>query len=89
MQPTGRRLATPELEDGAFLINKQPVTIENGLSYQLTDNFKALLYGEDVDNINNYDNLVNYLNFTSEAERTRGSVGSASNSYSVGPWIKA
>ena len=57
------------------MLNNKPVTIENdnirlkisNTSYPFTDNFKALLYGEDVKNIDNYDDLVNYLNFTSEA----------------------
>ena len=48
-----------QLEDGTFLLNKQPVTIENDTirlsasdtSYPFTNNIKALLYGEDVNNI--------------------------------------
>ena len=58
-----------------FLLNKQPVTIENDTirlsasnrSYPLTNNFKALLYGEDVNNINNNDDSYNYLNFIKES----------------------
>ena len=64
-----------QLKDGTFLFNKQPVTIENdtirlsvsNTSYPFTNNFKALLYGEDVKNIDNYDDLFNYLNFTKES----------------------
>ena len=60
-----------QLKDGTFLLNKQPVTIENdtirlsvsNTSYPFTNNFKALLYGEDVKNINSDNDLVNYLNF--------------------------
>ena len=45
-----------QLEGGTFLLNKQPVTIENdtirlstsNTSYPFTNNFIALLYGEDV-----------------------------------------
>ena len=64
-----------QLKDGTFLLNNKPVTIENGnirlsvssTSYPFTNNFKALLYGEDVNNIDNFNDLYNYLNFTSEA----------------------
>ena len=64
-----------QLEDGTFLLNKQPVTIENdtirlsvsNTRYPFTKNFKALLYGENVNNIDNYDDLYNYLNFTKES----------------------
>ena len=57
------------------MLNKQPVTIENdtirlsasNASYPLTNNFKALLYEEDVNNIDNYDDLNNYLNFIKES----------------------
>ena len=57
------------------MLNKQPVTIENdtfrlsasNTSYPFTNNFKALLYGEDVNNIDNYDDLNNYLNFIKES----------------------
>ena len=64
-----------QLEDGTFLLNKQPVTIENdkirlstsNRSYPFTNNFKALLYGEDVNNIDNYDDLNSYLNFIKES----------------------
>ena len=57
------------------MLNKQPVTIENdtirlsasNTSYPFTNNFKALLYGEDVNFIDNYDDLNNYLNFTKES----------------------
>ena len=60
-----------QLEDGAFLLNKQPVTIENdtirlstsNTSYPFANNFKALLYGEDVNNIDSYGDLNSYLNF--------------------------
>ena len=61
------------------MFNNKPVTIENDIiklkasntSYPLTNNFKALLYGEDVNKIDNYDDLVNYLNFTSEAKSSQ------------------
>ena len=61
------------------MLNNQPVTIESdtirlsasNTSYPFTNNFKALLYGEDVKNIDNYDDLVNYLNFTSEARSSQ------------------
>ena len=64
-----------QLEDDTFLPNKQPVTIENdtirlstsNTSYPFTNNFKALLYGEDVNNIDNYDDLKNYFSFTKES----------------------
>ena len=64
-----------QLKDGTFLLNKQPVTIENdtirlsasNTSYPFTNNFKALLYGENVNNIDNYDDLCNYLNFIKES----------------------
>ena len=64
-----------QLKDGTFLLNKQPVTIENdtirlsasNTSYPFTNNFKALLYGEDAKNIDNYDDLYNYLNFIKES----------------------
>ena len=64
-----------QLKDGTFLLNKQPVTIENdtirlsasNTSYPFTNNFKALLYGEDVNNIDNYDDLNSYLNFIKES----------------------
>ena len=36
-------------------------------SYPFTNNFKALLYGEDVNNIDNYDDLNSYLNFIKES----------------------
>ena len=57
------------------MLNKQPLTIENdtirlsvsNTSYLFTNNFKALLYGEDVKNIDNYGDLYNYLNFTKES----------------------
>ena len=57
------------------MLNKQPVTIENdtirlsvsNTSYPFTNNFKALLYGEDVNNIDNYDDLNSYLNFIKES----------------------
>ena len=57
------------------MFNKQPVTIENdtirlsvsNTSYPFTNNFKALLYGEDVNNIDNYDDLNSYLNFIKES----------------------
>ena len=62
-------------EDGTFFLNEQPVTIENytirlsvsNTSYPFKNNFKALLYGEDVNNIDNYDDLYNYLNFIKES----------------------
>ena len=64
-----------QLEDRTILLNKQPVTIENGTirlstsnrSHPFTNNFKALLYGEDVHNIDNNDDLNNYLNFIKES----------------------
>ena len=64
-----------QLEDGTFLLNNKPVTIENDTvrlsasnrSYPFTNNFKALLYGEDVNNIDNYDYLKNYFSFTKES----------------------
>ena len=34
---------------------------------RFTNNFKALLYGEDVNNIDNYDDLNSYLNFIKES----------------------
>ena len=36
-------------------------------SYPFANNFKALLFGEDVNNIDNYDDLNSYLNFTKES----------------------
>ena len=64
-----------QLEDGTFLLNKQLVTIKNdtirlsanNTSYPFTNNFKALLYGEDVNNIDNYDDLNSYLNIIKES----------------------
>ena len=61
------------------MLNKQPVTIENdtirlsvsNTSYPFTNNFKALPYGKDVNNIENYDDLNNYLNFTKESESSQ------------------
>ena len=57
------------------MLNKQPVTIENdtirlsrsNTSYPFTKNFNALLYGEDINNIDNNDDLYNYLNFVKES----------------------
>ena len=57
------------------MLNKQPVTIGNdtirlsasNTSYPFTNNFKALLYGEDVNNIDNNDDSNNYLNFIKES----------------------
>ena len=64
-----------------FCLIIQPVTIENdtirlsvsNTSYPLTNNFKALLYGEDVKKIDNYDDLFNYLNFTKESVSSKSS----------------
>ena len=64
-----------QLEDGTFWLNNKPVTIENdtirlstsNTSYPFTNNFKALLYGEYVNNIDNNDDLHNYLNFIKES----------------------
>ena len=39
----------------------------SNISYPFTYNFKALVYGEDVNNIDNYDDLYNYLNFIKES----------------------
>ena len=57
------------------MLNKQPVIIKNetirlsasNTSYLFANNFKALLYGENVNNIDNYDDLNNYLNFIKES----------------------
>ena len=64
------------------MLNKQPVTIENdkirlsasNTSYPFTNNFKALLYGEDVNNIDNYDDLNSYLNFIKESGSSQSSM---------------
>ena len=65
-----------QLKDGTLIFNSKPVVIKSGnisliesnVSYPFTDNFKALIYGENVRNISNYDDLVNYLNFTNQAK---------------------
>ena len=65
-----------------LFLNKQPVTIENdtirlntgNISFPFTNNFKALLYGEDVNNIDNYDDLYNYLNFIKESGSSQSAV---------------
>ena len=57
------------------MLYKQPVTIKNdtirlsasNTSYSYTNNFKALLYGEDVNNIDIYDDLNSCLNFIKES----------------------
>ena len=39
----------------------------SNISFPFTNNFKALLYGKDVNNIDKYDDLNSYLNFIKES----------------------
>ena len=73
-----------QLKNGTFLFNGKPVVfekdnirlLESNTSYPFTDNFRALIYGEDVRNITNYNDLINYLNFTKEAKSSTSAIRS-------------